>query len=386
MVSRVWQGAADAARGGSLVLALALLSGCAAPPRNLSPTRSPQEVRSQLVELLPTSLADREGWAGDVQAAFQLLKVPPSTENLCAALAVTEQETGFKVDPPVPNLAKIARTEVERRASGFKIPKALVAAALKVTSTDGRSYAVRIAAVRTERDMSELFEEFIGRVPLGARLFADINPVRTGGPMQVSIDFAERHADAQGYPYGKGLSIRNEVFSRRGGLYFGIAHLLAYPNSYERHIYRYADFNAGWYASRNAAFQAAVSVASGVPLALDGDLFLAAPRFGTPPVGATEAATRSLGPALGSSDSAIRRDLETSVELAFEDTDLYASVFALAEARGGKPLARAVIPRITLKSPKITRTLTTEWFANRVQDRYQRCVNRSFARELGGSR
>ena len=380
MVSNLCHGTCDAARGCVFALALLVLSGCASPPRKVISTRSPQEVRSQLVELLPASLADREGWAGDFQAAFQLLKVSPSTENLCAALAVTEQETGFKVDPAVPNLAKIARTEIEQRASSFKIPKALVAGALKVSSTDGRSYATRIAAVRTERDMSELFEEFIGRVPLGARLFADINPVRTGGPMQVSIDFSERHAKAHGYSYGKDLSIRHEVFSRRGGLYFGIAHLLAYPTSYERHIYRYADFNAGWYASRNAAFQAAVSVASGVPLALDGDLFLAGSKFGTPPVGATEAATRSLGSTLGISDSGIRRALETSVELAFEDTDLYASVFALGEARGGKPLARAVIPRITLKSPKITRTLTTEWFANRVQERYQRCVNRSFAR------
>jgi hypothetical protein len=53
-------------------------------------------------------------------------------------------------------------------------------------------------------------------------------------------------------------------------------------------------------------------------------------------------------------------------------------VFALAERRQGTPLPRAVLPRITLESPKITRKLTTAWFANRVQRRYQDCVNEAF--------
>jgi hypothetical protein len=42
-------------------------------------------------------------------------------------------------------------------------------------------------------------------------------------------------------------------------------------------------------------------------------------------------------------------------------------------------MPRAVLPEIDLRSPKITRKLTTAWFASRVQERYQRCVNRAFA-------
>jgi hypothetical protein len=38
--------------------------------------------------------------------------------------------------------------------------------------------AERIAGVRTEREMSLVYEDLIGRVPLGKRLFADANPVR----------------------------------------------------------------------------------------------------------------------------------------------------------------------------------------------------------------
>jgi hypothetical protein len=55
---------------------------------------------------------------------------------------------------------------------------------------------------------------------------------------------------------------------------------------------------------------------------------------------------------------------------------LYERVFAMAERASGKPLARAVVPRITLRSAKITRKLTTEWFATRVAARYRTCLAR----------
>lgn len=361
-----------------LALAVALLAACAAPSRGPTTVRAPAEVRAQLETLLPATLADRAGWATDIQLAFQLLRVTPSTENLCAAMAVVEQESGYKVDPAVPNLGRIAREEIDRRAAALKIPGLLVDAALRLEAPGGGSYASRIAAVTTEKQLSELFQAFLAQVPLGERLFGRANPVRTGGPMQVSIAFAEQHADRHGYPWSDG-DIRSAVFTRRGGLYFGIAHLLQYPNSYERHLFRFADFNAGWYASRNAAFQAAVTAASGVELALDGDLLIHDHGFGTRPVGATEAAVRSLGPAIGMSDRQIRTQLGKGDRFDFEETALYRRVFELAERRAGTSLPRARMPQIRLESPKITRRLTTEWFATRVQQRYQRCVNRAFA-------
>jgi Protein of unknown function (DUF1615) len=368
-------------RGCGAVLAcaaLALLGGCVAQQRPEVAPRQPAEVRAQLVQLLPADIADREGWATDIQSAFQLLDIPPSTENLCAALAVTGQESTFSADPVVPGLARIARAEIDRRAAQRKVPQLLVRAALKLRSPNGRTYGERLAAVRTERELSYIFEDFIGKVPMGQRLLGDANPVRTGGPMQVSIAFAEQHAREHPYPYTMDGSIRHEVFTRRGGLYFGIAHLLGYTSSYERHLYRYADFNAGWYASRNAAFQAAVTTASGVPLTLDGDLILHDGERGDGQVGATEAAVRSLGGQLDLSDATIRRALEQGDRFEFENTDLYERVFVLAERNERRPLPRAVMPRITLESPKITRKLTTEWFATRVEQRYRHCVAKAF--------
>ncbi len=347
-----------------------VLAGCAtAPP---APSRPPGDVHSEIVRRMPARVADREGWASDIQAAFSAQKIEPNSENICAVLAVTEQESGYVANPAVANLPKIARGEIDRRAASLHVPRFLVDAALAIRSPDGSSYNDRLQQVRTERDLSEIYEDLIGTVPLGKRLFADLNPVQTGGPMQVGIPFAESNASS--YPYPVEGTIRDEVFTRRGGMYFGIAHLLGYQTPYTRKVHRFADYNAGWYASRNAAFQNAVALATGTALALDGDVLNPGAPLDKP--GQTERAVRMLSAELDMDERAIRKALERGDRLDFDDTGLYAKVFALAEARARKPLPRAMIPGIKLESPKITRELTTAWFATRVDERYQRCLAR----------
>ncbi|MFZ5545971.1 MAG: DUF1615 domain-containing protein [Pseudomonadota bacterium] len=358
----------------ALALAL-LLAGCAIEERTRAPERRPAEVRAQIVSLLPASVPDRAGWAVDLYAAFSAVGLEPSAQNLCAVLAVTEQESTYRADPPVANLPKIAWGEIERRAERIGVPMLLVRGALQLSSPDGRSYSERLDTVKTEKQLSEIFEDFIGMVPLGERLFGGYNPVRTGGPMQVSIAFAQQHAEDKPYPYPVQGSIRHEVFTRRGGLYFGVAHLLGYPAPYDRPLYRFADFNAGRYASRNAAFQNAVSLASGIPLTLDGDLIRHDGDDAAP--GQTERAVRTLGARMDLGETAIRRALEQGDSADFERSALYRRVFELAERLEGRPLPRAVMPRIRLQSPKITRKLSTEWFATRVDERYRRCMARA---------
>jgi hypothetical protein len=319
---------------------------------------------------LPADIRDRTGWATDIQTAFSTERIDPNSENICAVLAVIAQESGFHADPAVPDLPRIAREEIDRRAAAHHVPKLLVDAALQIHSPDGRSYSERLRHVRTERELSRIYEDLIASVPLGKRLFADFNPIETGGPMQVNVTFAE--ANAGDYPYPIVGSVRDEVFTRRGGLYFGIMRLLDYPTPYTRKVYRFADYNAGRYSSRNAAFQNAVSIVTGIPLALDGDLL--APDAPLERPGETERAVRAMANDLGMDARTIRKALERSDRLDFDDTPLYARVYALAEARAGKPLPRAMIPSIRLDSPKITRKLTTAWFAKRVDDRYQRCM------------
>src|SRR5262249_59461507 len=116
------------------------------------------------------------------------------------------------------------------------------------------------------------------------------------------------HTKEKRYPYPMPGSVRDEVFTRRGGLYFGIAHLLDYPAPYDDMLYRFADYNAGHFASRNAAFQNAVSIASGTPLTLDGDLLIEGSSATEP--SNTELAVRKLRGRLELSDREIRSDLE----------------------------------------------------------------------------
>jgi hypothetical protein len=329
-------------------------------------------VRAELERLLPATLKDRKGWAADIQVAFLALKLEPSKSNLCAALAVIEQESGYVADPVVPGLAKIAREEIIRRAGKLGVPAFVVRAAMQLESANGKTYDQRLAAVRTERELSEIYEELIAGIPLGRRLLAKGNPVHTGGPMQVSIGFAQNFARRHDYPWGEVESVRREVFTRRGGMYYGIAHLLAYPVNYDRKLYRFADFNAGFYASRNAAFQQAVTRVSGIDFPWDGDLVI----HGSRKVGTTESAVRAMAWQLEMDEKQIRRDLLKGRGADFDKTRLWQRTFELADRLEREPLPRARLPSIRLDSPKITRKLTTSWFAKRVDSRYRRCMAR----------
>ena len=268
----------------------------------------PDIARARITTLIPADVANRNDWAIDMFAAFEALRIEPSDANVCAVIAVTAQESSF----PRQSTSRRAagnRTQADRLTRrSLRIPKLLVNAALALQSPTGVSYAERLSKVRTEKGLSDIFTDFIGMVPLGRQLFADLNPVHTGGPMQVSIAYAQAHAKEKTYPYPLPGSIRDEVFTRRGGIYFGTAHLLDYPVAYDEMLFRFADFNAGHYASRNAAFQSAVSTISGMQLALDGDLLRHGSAAGEP--SNTELAVRKVAGQLDLSDAQIRSDLE----------------------------------------------------------------------------
>jgi hypothetical protein len=353
---------------------MALLAGCAGQRHNELPAANPAQARDLIERSLPASVADRAGWTADMYSAFTVLGVAPSRENVCAVIAVIEQESGFQVDPVIPGLPAIAWREIDERAAHAGIPRMIVHGVLDLKSPTGRSYGDRIDSAKTEKELSGIYEDLISAVPMGRTLFADRNPIRTRGPMQVHIAFAEQFSAAKPYPYPIKLSIADELFTRRGGVYFGIAHLLDYRAPYDRYLYRFADFNAGQYASRNAAFQGAVSRASGIPLVADGALLA---HDGAPNApGATELAVRSLGPRLDAGDNAIHRALTQAKTEDLENNPVYLRVFTVAEQSEHRVLPRAAVPNIELHGPKITRRLTTEWYASRVNRRFERCLNR----------
>ncbi|MCW3479457.1 DUF1615 domain-containing protein [Neisseriaceae bacterium JH1-16] len=340
--------------------------------------RDEKQGRVLLDRLLPRYADDRKGWLADIMGAFSALKIPYTPEYFCAVIAVADQESNLQSDPTVARLPQIVWGEIQKRADKYHIPMVVVETALRKTSPDGRTYKERIDTLRTKRQMNALFEDMVREVPFSQTAFEHKNPIRDGGPMQVSVAFAESHVQVWPFPYQLKSSLRDEVFTRRGSVYFGTAILLQYPAPYTQMIYRFADFNAGRYASRNAAFQAAVARLSGRKLALDGDLLLYNPDHSlSNQTSGTQSAVMSLGRRLGMNNAEILRDMKQEKTSGFAQTPLYQKLYALTDQAAARKVAREQIPQIVLVSPKFTHTLTTEWFANKVNGRYQGCMSRS---------
>ncbi len=320
---------------------------------------------------LPNKAADKDGWAQDIYQAFYTQKINLNKENVCAAIAVINQESSFQVEPIIPGLPQIVKKELNTRREKYHVPEWVLEKALNTTSPDGKTYAQRIKALKTENDINRLFDDMASELPLGKQLLDGHNPVHTGGPMQVSLKFAEDTIKETPYPFPIKKSLRDELFSRRGGVYFGVAHLLNYSTKYDQIKYRFADFNSGQYASRNAAFQSIVLKLTNQRLDLDGDL--RAYKDGKPEVSELEHALWNISATLQMSPEEIGRDLRLEKSKDFEETALYKNVYRLAKQKNlNAPYA--LIPSIKLHSPKITRKLTTEWFANRVGEHYQACL------------
>ena len=72
----------------------------------------------------------------DIYDNLTVLTVEPSRENICAVAAVIQQESGFQVDPVVPNLGSIATQEIDNRAAHMHLPLVMVHGVL--APPDGR--------------------------------------------------------------------------------------------------------------------------------------------------------------------------------------------------------------------------------------------------------
>ncbi|TDR73883.1 uncharacterized protein DUF1615 [Paludibacterium purpuratum] len=339
---------------------------------------NPQAGRALLDTLLPRGISARKAWADNILASFSQLKIPYAPQYFCAVLAVAEQESGFNPDPEVPNLSAIVWQQIDEHRKKYMIPQFVIDAAMLKKSPDGRSYKERVNALRTKRQMNQLYEDMVRELPYGQDLMLSKNPIRDGGPMQVSVAFAQTQIKAWPYPYSY-TNLRDEVFSLRGSVYFGTAILLQYAAPYDQMIYRFADYNAGRYSSRNAAFQAAVARLTGRKLSLDGDLMLYSNKMNrvfSGQASETQQALMTQSGRLQMSSADILRDLKQEKLSSFEQTTLYQRVFAAADRQAGRRVARETMPQIVLISPKFTHKLTTEWFATRVNGRYRQCMAR----------
>src|SRR5688572_21612176 len=139
MAGRFRLSTAGSIRIGAVCAALAFLAACTSS-RVSEPPVDPDVVRAEISKRLPASAKNRDGWAIDIFAAFEALSIKPTPQNICSAIAVTEQESTFQVNPPVPQLPEIARREIDARAARYNIPRMVVTAALNLRSSNGATY------------------------------------------------------------------------------------------------------------------------------------------------------------------------------------------------------------------------------------------------------
>ena len=375
----------------ALSTTLLSLSGCISPesPVPKSSTLGPDRI----ADLIPLRVKDRTGWAADVAAAIEATGKDITLERVCAVLATIEQESGYQVDPVVADLPLIVRNGLKEKLIGL----GPLADSAVDTMLSGRvpgseqTFAQRVARLRTEQDLDRLFrdialayqEKMPGTFAMASALSAllgrghlrDLNPVTTAGSMQVKVSFAKQLAENKGLTDS---NVREKLYTRAGGVRAGTARLLAYEASYDDIIYRFADYNAGIYASRNAAFQAQLSDLTEMKLTLDGDL-LSYTKDGE----LAEQPSQSLEAMLRFARSQklvewfVERDARKEKSAEFESTTIWDEVKNQWRQKKNTRAPYARVPELRISSPKLRRDRSTSWFAESVKRRYADCRQRS---------
>jgi hypothetical protein len=382
---------------------LALATGCGTirTPSSATATAQAQPpaplTASEIAALLPSQVRDRGGWSEAIANALGANQLPLDRTSACTVIAVIAQESGFDADPAVPGLAAIAAARIDHyKAKLGPFGEPLFDRLLSGRAPDdARPFRERLARLRTERDADVLFRDLLAYYQVNhPALFtaaewagkltdldglASLNPITTAGSMQVSVRFAEEWAIARKGKTATSDSVRDALYTRPGGVYYGTARLLSYPAQYDRVLFRFADYNAGLYASRNAAVQAQLSRLTGRKLMLDGDL-LSYDRSGKPhdeeseSERAVQAFAQRYAPQL--SVGAIRQDLLREKTIGFEGTETYRAIKTVAAQKLGDAAGYATLPQVAITSPKLKGTRSTAWYVQSVDRRYQTCIGK----------
>ncbi len=70
---------------------------------------------TKLIRAAEKSVIDPQGWAIDMHDVLQQHDFPQTKENICAAIAIIDQESGFVADPQVPGLGKLSETALREK-------------------------------------------------------------------------------------------------------------------------------------------------------------------------------------------------------------------------------------------------------------------------------
>lgn len=362
-----------------------------------SSDKDPEMEADQIRKVIPARVNDRESWSQDIFDIMQELSIPKTKQNVCSIVAVVDQESNFVADPTVPGLGAKAVEEINSRLKekfeaklGEKIGGTVAGYfedVLKNQPSPENNYMSQMRKVQTERELDLLYREIFDYMAqhyhvsaltgaaklVGQDIGEKLNPITTLGSMQVHINYAKEHKRKAG-----GIAeLRNDLYTQYGGLYYGIHRLMEYPADYDEAIYRFADYNSGMYSSRNAAFQKMLGALTEAEISLDGDLLLYN-KDGD--VKSTQSQTEKELIAVFAQNNVlvtprqIRADLKKEKEKKFEDTQTYLAVQKLYQKKTNKEPMYAVMPQVVISGPKLSRDYNTNWFASRVNGRYEQCM------------
>jgi hypothetical protein len=362
-----------------------------------SSDKDPEMEADQIRKVIPARVNDRESWSQDIFDIMQELSIPKTKQNVCSIVAVVDQESNFVADPTVPGLGAKAVEEINSRLKekfeaklGEKIGGTVAGYfedVLKNQPSPENNYMSQMRKVQTERELDLLYREIFDYMAqhyhvsaltgaaklVGQDIGEKLNPITTLGSMQVHINYAKEHKRKAG-----GIAeLRNDLYTQYGGLYYGIHRLMEYPADYDEAIYRFADYNSGMYSSRNAAFQKMLGALTEAEISLDGDLLLYN-KDGD--VRSTQSQTEKELIAVFAQNNVlvtprqIRSDLKKEKEKKFEDTQTYLAVQKLYQKKTNKEPMYAVMPQVVISGPKLSRDYNTNWFASRVNGRYEQCM------------
>ena len=362
--------------------------------------KEPEMEAEQIKKVIPARVNDRQSWAQDIFDIMQELSIPKTKQNVCSVVAVVDQESNFVADPTVPGLGEKAVQEINSRLKEkfeAKLGETIGGTVaeyfedvLKNQPSPDNNYMSQMRKVKTERELDLLYREIFDYMSkhyhvsaltgaaklVGQDIGEKMNPITTLGSMQVHINYAKEHKRQS----GSIAELRNDLYTQYGGLYYGIHRLMKYPADYDKAIYRFADYNSGMYSSRNAAFQRMLNAMTKTEINLDGDLLLYTKNGD---IKATQSQTEKELIAIFAQNNIlvtprqIRSDLKKEKEKKFEDTQTYLAVQKLYQNKTQKEPIYATMPQVVISGPKLSRDYNTNWFASRVNGRYETCMQRA---------
>ncbi|ENX37729.1 DUF1615 family protein [Acinetobacter courvalinii] len=365
-----------------------------------SNSKEPEMKAEQIKKVLPPRVNDRESWSQDIFDIMQQLSIPKSKQNVCSIVAVVDQESNFVADPAVPGLGEKAVQEINTRLKEkfeAKLGETIGGTVagyfedvLKNQPSPENNYMSQMRKVKTERELDLLYREIFDYMSkhyhvsaltgaaklIGQDIGEKMNPITTLGSMQVHINYAKEHKRQS----GNIAELRDDLYTQYGGLYYGIHRLMEYSTDYDKAIYRFADYNSGMYSSRNAAFQKMLEVIQDKDLDLDGDLLLYN-KDGNPQSALSQSEKEIIAAFTSNrilvTPRQIRADLKKEKERKFEDTQTYLAVQKLYQTKTHKEPIYAIMPEVIISGPKLSRDYNTNWFASRVNGRYETCMQRA---------